>query len=62
MAALDAWDALPSGQRAPVAMRDLFTRTQADFFAAARGLEVANAEIARIYAPHPESVPQPPED
>lgn len=56
-AALDAWDALPSGERAPVAFRDLLARTQADFVSAALGLEAANAEIERLYLAYPDERP-----
>jgi hypothetical protein len=57
-AALDAWDALPSGERAPVAFRDLLARTQADFVSAGRGLEAANAEIERLYTLMPAERPE----
>ena len=56
--ALAAWDALPAGQRAPVAFRDLLARTQADYVSAGRGLEWANGEIERLYLAHPAERPE----
>ena len=56
-AALDAWDALPAGERAPVAFRDLLARVQADFVSAALGLIAANAEIERLYLAYPDERP-----
>lgn len=58
MAALEAWDALPVGQRAPLSFRDLLARNQADYVSAARGLEAANAECERLYALYPDERPE----
>lgn len=58
MAALDAWDGLPAGQRAPKAFRDLLARCQADFVSAGRGLEAANAELERLYDAYPAERPE----
>lgn len=52
-AAIKAWDALPVVNRAPASMRDRLADLQADYVSAALGLEVANAEIERLYIAHP---------